>query len=69
MNSVILKRDLDNILSNHNNVIVTTGIVGGSSIEIEFVEQQSFESYPYNSMASRDNDLNELVTLLTKKNG
>ena len=57
-----------NILAEPNNVVVTTGIVSGNSIEVEFKKEATYESYLYHGDAmKRDQDIKKLVKLLKEK--
>lgn len=63
-----LKNDLVKILSEPNNVVVTMGNVSGSSIEVEFKKEATYESYLYQGdTMRRDQDIKKLVKLLKEK--
>ena len=63
-----LKNDLVNILAEPNNVVVTTGIVSGNSIEVHFKKEANLESYLYQGdTMKRDQDIKKLVKLLKEK--
>ena len=58
MKNLVLKREMSMITSNPKNIIVTEGGVSGNSIEVEFIEPQSFDSFCYyGNKADRDEDL------------
>jgi hypothetical protein len=63
-----LKNDLIEILSEPKNVSIKCGIVGGNSIEVEFIDTKRSESYLYGQNTSeRNKDIKELITLLKEK--
>lgn len=63
-----LKNDLVNILAEPNNVVITTGIVSGNSIEVHFKKEAKLESYLYQGdTMKRDQDIKKLVKLLKEK--
>ena len=61
----LLHNSLTDILAEPMNVSVTKGSVGGNSIEVLFIREQSFESFLYQgNVSARDKDLVELVKKL-----
>lgn len=68
MKNQSLKRSLDEILKDPQNVIVRKGSISGNSIEVEFqntTENQSF-CY-YNNEKDRDTDIENVVSLLKEE--
>jgi hypothetical protein len=70
MKNALLKRSLSDILDNTKNVKVKRGVVGGNSIEVEFINESSYDSFLYgDNETERDNDLKSLIELIKEKDG
>lgn len=68
MKNVSLKRSLDEILQNPQNVVVKKGTISGNSIEIEYQNSNENQSFCYyNNENDRDADLNNVINLLKEK--
>ena len=66
MKNTALEREVNEILVNYTNLVgVTKGNIGGTStIEIEYKEPSSHDSYMYKKSTDRDEDYNTLIGIV-----
>jgi hypothetical protein len=66
MKNNALDRELTEILSKSSNLVeVTKGNIGGvPTIEIEYKEPSSHDSYIYKKPIDRDSDFNEIIDII-----
>ena len=68
MKNVVLKDSLTEILSDPRNVIVKGGTISGYSIEVEYRDNRTSDSFCYyNRLEDRDSDLTKVIELLSEK--
>ncbi len=69
MKNIALKNDLKGILANPANIKnVGKSEIGDASLDVEYKEPISFDTYTYPNVSERDADLIELQELIKKAN-